>query len=87
MKHRLPGIHLFREHAEAGLLLTFGPSRKDGYRCAATHIAKILTGTLPADILVEEPSTFELITSLKTARALGPTIPQSVLLRADEVLR
>jgi putative ABC transport system substrate-binding protein len=87
VQHRLPGIHLFREYAEAGLLLTFGPSRKATNQRAATYIDKILKGARPADLPVEEPSTFELIINLKTAKALGLTIPKAVLLRADEVLQ
>ena len=87
VQHRLPGIHLFREYAEAGLLLAFGASRKATNERAATYIDKILKGARPADLPVEEPSTFELIINLKTAKALGLTIPQSVLVRADEVLR
>jgi putative ABC transport system substrate-binding protein len=87
LQHRLPGIHLFREYAEAGLLLTFGPSRKATNQRTATYIDKILKGARPADLPVEEPSTFELIINLKTAKALGLTIPKAVLLRADEVLQ
>lgn len=87
VQHRLPGIHLFREYAEAGLLLTFGTSRKATNQRAVTYIDKILRGARPADLPVEEPSTFELIINLKTAKALGLTIPQSVLLRADELLQ
>ena len=87
VQHRLPGIHLFREYAEAGLLLSFGASRKTTNQRAVIYIDKILKGARPADLPVEEPSTFELIINLKTAKALGLTIPQSVLVRADEVLR
>ena len=87
VQHRLPGIHLFREYAEAGLLLSFGASRKATNQRAVIYIDKILKGARPADLPVEEPSTFELIINLRTARALGLTIPQSVLVRADEVLR
>jgi putative ABC transport system substrate-binding protein len=87
VQHRLPGIHLFREYAEAGLLLAYGASRKATNERAATYIDKILKGARPADLPVEEPSTFELIINLKTAKALGLTIPQSVLSRADEVLQ
>jgi ABC-type uncharacterized transport system substrate-binding protein len=87
VQHRLPGIHLFREYAEAGLLLAYGASRKATHERAATYIDKILKGARPVDLPVEEPSTFELIINLKTAKALGLTIPQPVLLRADEILQ
>ncbi len=86
VQHRLPGIHLFREYAEAGLLLTYGPNVVAHYRRAATYIDKILKGARPADLPVEEPSTFELTINLKTARVLGLTIPPSLLQRADEVI-
>ena len=75
------------EYAEAGLLLAFGSSRKATQQRAATYIDKILKGARPTDLPVEEPSTFELIINLKTAKAMGLTIPRSVLLRADEVLQ
>ena len=87
VQHRLPGIHLFREYAEAGLLLSFGASRIATNQRAAIYIDKILKGARPADLPVEEPKTFELIVNLRTAKALGLTIPPSVLVRADEVLR
>jgi putative ABC transport system substrate-binding protein len=87
VQHRLPAIHLFREYAEAGLLLSFGVSRHATNKQAVIYIDKILRGARPADLPVEEPRTFELIINLKTAKALGLTIPPSVLVRADEVLR
>jgi putative ABC transport system substrate-binding protein len=87
VQHRLPGIHLFREYAEAGLLLAYGPSSADNYRRAATYIDKILKGARPADLPVQEPTQFELVINMKTAKALRLTIPQSLLLRADEVIQ
>ena len=87
VQHQLPGIHLFREYAEAGLLLSYGPSSVAGYRGAAPYIDKILKGARPADLPVQEPTKFELVINLKTANALSLTIPQSLLQRADEVIQ
>jgi len=85
-QYRLPGIHFFREYAEAGLLLAYGANPVAQYRRAATYIHKILQGAKAADLPVEEPSKFELTINLKTAKALGLTIPPSLLLRADQVI-
>ncbi len=87
VQHRLPGIHFFREYAEAGLLLTYGINFAAQFRHAATHVAKILRGAKPADLPVEQPTRFELVINLRTAKALGLTIPQSLLVRADEVIQ
>jgi putative ABC transport system substrate-binding protein len=86
VRHRLPGIHLFREYAEAGLLLAYGPSAVAQYPRVAPYIDKILKGAKPADLPVEQPTKFELVINLKTAKALGLTIPPSLLLRADQVI-
>jgi putative ABC transport system substrate-binding protein len=86
VQHRLPGIHLLREYAEAGLLLTYGPSSVAQYRRAATYVDKILRGTKPGDLPVERPTRFELVINLKTAKTLGLTIPPSLLQRADQVI-
>jgi putative tryptophan/tyrosine transport system substrate-binding protein len=85
-QHRLPGIHFFREYAEAGLLLAYGTSPVVQYRRAATYIDKILQGAKAADLPVEEPTKFELTINMKTAKALGLTISPSLLLRADQVI-
>lgn len=86
-KHRLPGVHAYRELVEAGGLASFGPSYAGMHRRAAYYVDKILKGAKPADLPVEQPTKFELIINLKTAKALGLKIPQSVLIRADEVIQ
>jgi putative ABC transport system substrate-binding protein len=86
VQHRLPGIHFFREYAEAGLLLAYGINFVVQFRRAAIYVGKILRGAKPAELPVEEPTTFELVINLKTAKALGLTIPQSLLLRADQLI-
>jgi putative ABC transport system substrate-binding protein len=86
VQHRLPGIHLFRQYAEAGLLLTYGPNAMATVRHAATYVDRILKGARPVDLPVEEPTQFELVINLKTAKALGLTIPPSLLQRADQVI-
>ena len=84
---RLPAVYDDIEFAEAGGLMTYGPSLRENYRRAAVYIDKILNGSRPADLPVEQPTTFELAINLKAAGALGITIPQSLLLRADHVFR
>jgi putative tryptophan/tyrosine transport system substrate-binding protein len=87
LKNRLPSISEQSEHAEAGGLMSYGVNQKEQFRRAATYVDKILKGAKPADLPVEQPAKFELVINLKTAKALGLTIPQSHLLRADEVIQ
>jgi putative ABC transport system substrate-binding protein len=86
-KSRLPSIFTQREDAEAGGLISYGPRLSDLWRRGATYVDKLLKGARPADLPVEQPTKFELVINLKTAKALGLTIPPSVLARADEVIQ
>jgi putative ABC transport system substrate-binding protein len=86
LRHRLPAVYDDIEFAEAGGLMTYGPSLREGYRRAATFVDKILKGANPRNLPVEQPTKFELVLNTKTAKALGLTIPQSVLLRADQII-
>ena len=83
---RLPTMHGFREFVEAGGLMSYGPNFPDLFRRAAEYVDKILRGTKPADLPVEQPTKFDLVINLTTAKALGLTIPESFLLRANEVI-
>jgi putative ABC transport system substrate-binding protein len=86
LKNRLPSIALTNEFSKAGILLTYGPDLADLYRHTATYVDKILKGAKPADLPVQQPTKFELVINLKTAKALGLTIPELFLTRADEVI-
>jgi putative ABC transport system substrate-binding protein len=86
-RSRLPGMSVFRQFVEAGGLMSYGVSLSDLWRRAAIYVDKILQGVKPADLPVEQPTKFELVLNLQTAQALGLTIPPSVLLLADEVIR
>src|SRR5262249_22533813 len=85
-KHHLPAIYQWRVFVDAGGLMSYGANLADLWRRAATYIDKILRGAQPADLPVEQPTKFELVINLKTAKALGLTIRQPRLLRADQVL-
>jgi putative ABC transport system substrate-binding protein len=84
---QLPAIYMYREWADAGGFMAYGASLREVYRRVATLMDKILKGAKPADLPIEQPMTFELIINLKTAQALGLTIPPTLLFQADEVIR
>jgi putative ABC transport system substrate-binding protein len=86
-KHRLPAIYASREFVEAGGLMTYGVSYPDLYRRAATYVDKIFKGAKPGDLPIEQPMKFDLVLNLKTAKALGLTIPPDILVLADEVIQ
>lgn len=85
-KHRLPSMHGIRQMVEAGGLMSYAPNAQDQVRRAATYVDKILKGAKPADLPVEQPTKFEVIINLQTAKTLGLTMPQSLLVRADHVI-
>jgi putative ABC transport system substrate-binding protein len=85
-KHRLPTVWPFREGVDAGGLMSYAPHLPDLFRRAATYVDKILKGARPGDLPVEQPTKFELVINLRTAKALGVTIPPSVLAGADQVI-
>ena len=86
-KHRLPAIYLSRQYVTDGGLISYGPDFADLVFRAGGYVDKILKGTKPSDLPVEQPTKFELLINMKTARALGLTVPPSLLLRADEVIQ
>jgi ABC-type uncharacterized transport system substrate-binding protein len=83
---RLPTVHAVREYVEAGGLISYGPNLPDHFRRAAEYVDKILRGAKPADLPVEQPTKFDLIINLTTAKALGLEVPPTLLARADEVI-
>jgi len=87
IKNRLPVVYGSKNHAEAGALMSYGPDLVDNYRRAAVYVDKILKGAKPADLPVEQPTKFELVINLKTAKQIGLTIPPNVLARADREIR
>ena len=86
-KHRLPSIFTRGDFVESGGLMSYGPNRTEPYRRIAAMIDKILKGAKPADIPVEQPTTFEVVINLKTAKQIGVAIPPNVLMRAQKVIR
>jgi ABC-type uncharacterized transport system substrate-binding protein len=86
VSHRLPTIGSIGEMAKSGVLMTYGPNYPDLFRRAAIYIDKILKGTKPADLPVEQPTKFDFVINLKSAQALGLSLPPSLLARADEVI-
>ncbi len=86
-KARLPVIYVARQFADEGGLMSYGPNFGDLFRRSAGYVDKILKGAKPGDLPIEQPTKFELVVNLKTAKALGITIPESILLQADEVIR
>jgi putative ABC transport system substrate-binding protein len=87
LKHKLPSLFGPKHHVAAGGLMSYSPDRPDLYRRGAVFVDKILKGAKPADLPVEQPTKFEFVINLKTAKALGLTIPHSMLIRADEVIK
>ena len=86
-RYRLPAFYEFRNYVQDGGLMSYGPSINEMYARSASYVDRILKGANPGDLAIERPARFELVINLKTAAALGITIPQALLLRADEVIQ
>jgi putative ABC transport system substrate-binding protein len=87
LRHRLPMLYETKSFVEAGALISYGMRQSDGYRAAARYVDKIVKGAQPAELPIEQPRQFEMVINLKTAKALGLTIPQALLIRADQVIQ
>ena len=87
IRHRLPAVHEFGSYVRRGGLIAYGPKLQDVYRQAATYVDRIFKGANPGDLPIGQPTTFELVINLKTAKALGLTIPPSLMLQADEIIK
>jgi putative tryptophan/tyrosine transport system substrate-binding protein len=87
LKNHLPSVYTYREHAEAGGLIAYAPNYHELFRRAAGYGDKILKGAKPGDLPIEQPTKFDLVINLKTATALGVTIPQSLVVRADHLIQ
>jgi putative ABC transport system substrate-binding protein len=87
VKHRLPGIYESQEYVKVGGLMSYGPNFPDLFRRSASYVDRILKGAKPADLPIEQPTKFDFVINLKTAKALGLTIPPSLLARADEAIQ
>jgi putative tryptophan/tyrosine transport system substrate-binding protein len=86
-KHRLPAVYHWKEYVEAGGLMSYGTDLAEGFRRAAIYVDKILKGTKPAVLPVEQPAKFELVINLKTAKQMGLVIPANVVAKADKVIK
>ena len=86
VKRRLPAVSMFVEFAEAGGLMSYGPSLREAFRRSGAYAGRILQGAKPGELPIQRPTKFDLVINLKTAKALGLTIPQSLLQRADQVI-
>ncbi len=84
--HRIAALYIFRDHPEAGSFASYGPNRMEMWRQASLYVARILKGERPADLPVQQPTKYEFVINLKTAKAIGLTVPPDILTVADEVI-